>query len=48
MDKYIKIEDIKELIRSGISIDTKADQDYVCELIDSLPFIIISWYKNGE
>ena len=34
-DSVIK-KKVKKLIRSGLSIDTKADQKYVCELIDGL------------
>ena len=36
-EKAIKYKkEIKKIIRSGKSIDTEADQDYVCRLIDEI------------
>ena len=37
--KLIDADAVKELIRSGVSVDTYADQDYVCELVDEIPTI---------
>ena len=34
---YIKREDAKDIIRGTLSIDTDADKDYVCSLIDAIP-----------
>ena len=30
---------VKDIICSGVSIDTDADKEYVCELIDKLPSV---------
>ena len=30
-------EKVKEILRSGVSLDCEPDQDYVCGLIDELP-----------
>lgn len=38
--RLISDTDVKTLLRSGLSLDTDADQDYVCELIDELPTIM--------
>ena len=36
-EKVVKYKrEIKKIIRSGKTIDTKADQDYICELIDEI------------
>ena len=32
--------DVKALLRSGLSLDTDSDKDYVCGLIDGLPPIL--------
>ena len=39
MSRPIDADAVKGLIRSGISVDTYADQDYVCELVDDIPTI---------
>lgn len=39
MSRPIDADAVKGLIRSGISVDTYADQDYVCELVDGIPTI---------
>lgn len=45
----IDADAVKELIRSGISTDTCADQDYVCELVDDIPTIdAVSVVRCGE
>lgn len=35
----ISRQEVKDIICSGISIDTDADKEYVCELIDNLPSV---------
>ena len=32
--------DVKALLRSGLSLDSDSDMDYVCGLIDGLPTIV--------
>jgi hypothetical protein len=32
--EVVRLDKVKEILRSGVSLDTEADQDYVCELID--------------
>ena len=34
---YISREKVKEILRSGVSLDTDEDKDYICGLIDKLP-----------
>ena len=38
--RLISDTDVKALLRSGLSLDTDADIDYVCGLIDGLPTIV--------
>lgn len=35
-EKLVRVSDIKIILRSGVCLDTEADQDYVCKLIDEL------------
>ena len=35
-EKLVKVSDVKKVLRSGVSLDTEEDQDYVCGLIDEL------------
>lgn len=42
MNKYIKLEDAKKIIRDGVSTDTEEDKDYVCDLLSCLSAIEIS------
>ena len=37
MSEYISRESVKDVVRSGISTDTEADKEYVCNFIDSIP-----------
>ena len=46
--RIIDADAVKELIRSGISVDTCADQDYVCELVDDIPTIDSVEVVHGE
>ena len=39
--RLIDTDAVKSIIRSGVSTDTEADQDYVCERIDDAPSIDI-------
>ena len=39
MSRYIDADAVKNIIRSGVSTDTEADQEYVCERIDEAPSI---------
>ena len=50
MSRYIDADAVKGLIRSGISVDTYADQDYVCELVDDIPTIdaLSEWIPCSE
>lgn len=48
MARLIDADAVKELIRSGISTDTCADQDYVCELVDDIPTIDAVSVVHGE
>lgn len=41
MSRYTDADAIKNIIRSGVSTDTEADQEYVCERIDEAPSIDI-------
>lgn len=41
MSRYIDADAVKNIIRSGVSTDTEADQEYVCERIDEAPSIEI-------
>ena len=34
---YVSREKVKEILRSGVSLDLDEDKDYVCDLIDKLP-----------
>ena len=43
--RAISDEAVKALINSGISTDTDADREYVCECIDNIPTIEL---KRGE
>ena len=47
--QYINREKVKKILRSGVSLDTKADKDYACSLIDELPYISSKSddYKRG-
>lgn len=36
LDKCVEKEEVKRILRSGVSLDTFADQNYVCALIDNL------------
>lgn len=38
--RLISDTDVKSLLRSGLSLDTDADIDHVCGLIDGLPTIV--------
>lgn len=38
--RLISDTDVKALLRSGLSLDTDADIDHVCGLIDGLPTIV--------
>ena len=50
MSRPIDADAVKGLIRSGISVDTYADQDYVCELVDDIPTIdaLSEWVPCSE
>lgn len=50
MSRPIDADAVKGLIRSGISVDTYADQDYVCELVDDIPTIdaVSEWIPCSE
>lgn len=41
MSRYIDADAVKNIIRSGVSTDTEADQEYVCECIDEASSIEI-------
>lgn len=41
MSRWIDADAVKNIIRSGVSTDTEADQEYVCERIDEAPSIDI-------
>ena len=41
MGRLIDADAVKNIIRSGVSTDTEADQEYVCERIDEAPSIEI-------
>ena len=53
MSRYIDADAVKNIIRSGVSTDTEADQEYVCERIDEAPSIDIvrcrecKYFKQG-
>lgn len=38
--RLISDTDVKALLRSGLSLDSDSDLDYVCRLIDGLPTIV--------
>ena len=38
--RLISDTDVKALLRSGLSLDSDSDMDYVCGLIDGLPTIV--------
>ena len=38
--RLISDRDVKALLRSGLSLDTDADIDHVCGMIDGLPTIL--------
>ena len=38
--RLVSDTDVKALFRSGLSLDTDSDKDYVCGLIDELPTIL--------
>ena len=38
--RLVQAEDVKNILRSGVSVDCDSDKDYVCSLIDDLPTVI--------
>ena len=46
MSRWIDADAVKSIIRSGVSTDTEADKDYVCERIDEAPSIDIVQCKD--
>ena len=38
--RLVSDKDVKNLLNSGLSLDSNADIDYVCGLIDGLPTIV--------
>ena len=49
--RAISDEAVKALINSGISTDTDADREYVCECIDNIPTIEPKrgeWIRTGR
>jgi hypothetical protein len=48
MSDYISREEVKDIIRMGVSTDTDADKEYVCELIDSLKTADVRENIHGE
>jgi hypothetical protein len=46
MTEYISKEAVKDIINSGVCIDTDSDRKYVCELIDNLP--VMNQSQNEE
>ena len=44
--RLISDTDVKALLRSGLSLDSDFDMDYVCGLIDGLPTIVEA--NNGN
>ena len=38
--RYINADSVKEILRSGVSLDCAEDIEYVCKLIDEIPTAI--------